>query len=99
MLVAIPAGPLQREDLQRDRYTVLEGRLSHRERRADGGAGLVIMRLSWNQRGPGSDWLTAWEMFKAGITQPKAAGALTPSASAHRAQQTESREEQPAGRG
>jgi hypothetical protein len=22
------------------------------------------MRLSWNQRGPGSDRLTAWEMFK-----------------------------------
>ena len=26
--------------------------------------GIVIMRLSWNQRGPGSDKLTAWEMFK-----------------------------------
>ena len=26
--------------------------------------GIVIMRLSWNVSGPGSDKLTAWEMFK-----------------------------------
>lgn len=26
--------------------------------------GIVMMRLSWNQRGPGSDKLTAWEFFK-----------------------------------
>ena len=26
--------------------------------------GIVLMRLSWNQRGPGSDKLTAFEMFK-----------------------------------
>ena len=26
--------------------------------------GIVIMRLSWNVSGPGSNRLTAWEMFK-----------------------------------
>ena len=40
------------------------GRVTVREIVVDERAGIVIMRLSWNQRGPGSDRLTAWEMFK-----------------------------------
>ncbi|MGZ3264397.1 MAG: hypothetical protein ACXWI4_01525 [Croceibacterium sp.] len=40
------------------------GRVTVRDIVVDGRMGIVIMRLSWNQRGPGSDRLTAWEMFK-----------------------------------
>lgn len=40
------------------------GRVTVRDIVVDERTGIVIMRLSWNQRGPGSDKLTAWEMFK-----------------------------------
>jgi len=40
------------------------GRVTVRDIVVDERAGIVIMGLSWNQRGPGSDRLTAWEMFK-----------------------------------
>jgi hypothetical protein len=40
------------------------GRVTVRDIVVDDRTGIVIMRLSWNQRGPGSDRLTAWEMFK-----------------------------------
>ncbi|MEO6153010.1 MAG: hypothetical protein ABIT09_10855 [Croceibacterium sp.] len=40
------------------------GRVTVRDIVADERAGIVIMRLSWNVSGPGSDKLTAWEMFK-----------------------------------
>jgi len=40
------------------------GKVTVRDVVVDERMGIVIMRLSWNQRGPGSDKLTAWEMFK-----------------------------------
>ena len=40
------------------------GRVTVRDIVVDERTGIVIMRLSWNVRGPGSDRLTAWEMFK-----------------------------------
>jgi hypothetical protein len=40
------------------------GRVTVRDVLVDERTGIVIMRLSWNERGPGSDKLTAWEMFK-----------------------------------
>ena len=40
------------------------GRVTVRDVVVDERAGIVIMRLSWNVSGPGSDKLTAWEMFK-----------------------------------
>ncbi len=40
------------------------GRVTVREILVDERMGIVMMRLSWNVRGPGSDKLTAWEMFK-----------------------------------
>lgn len=40
------------------------GRVTVRDIVVDERMGIVIMRLSWNARGPGSDRLTAWEMFK-----------------------------------
>lgn len=40
------------------------GRVTVRDIVVDERAGIVIMRLSWNKSGPGSDRLTAWEMFK-----------------------------------
>jgi hypothetical protein len=40
------------------------GRVTVRDIVVDERAGIVIMRLSWNRSGPGSDKLTAWEMFK-----------------------------------
>jgi hypothetical protein len=40
------------------------GRVTVRDIMVDERMGIVIMRLSWNQSGPGSDKLTAWEMFK-----------------------------------
>jgi hypothetical protein len=40
------------------------GRVTVRGMVVDERTGIVIMRLSWNRSGPGSDKLTAWEMFK-----------------------------------
>jgi hypothetical protein len=40
------------------------GRVTVRDVLVDERMGIVIMRLSWNVSGPGSDKLTAWEMFK-----------------------------------
>ena len=40
------------------------GRVTVRDVVVDERSGIVMMRLSWNVRGPGSDKLTAWEMFK-----------------------------------
>jgi hypothetical protein len=40
------------------------GRVTVRDIVVDERMGIVMMRLSWNARGPGSDKLTAWEMFK-----------------------------------
>jgi hypothetical protein len=40
------------------------GRVTVRDVIVDERTGIVIMRLSWNRSGPGSDKLTAWEMFK-----------------------------------
>ena len=40
------------------------GRVTVRDIVVDERQGIVIMRLSWNMSGPGSDKLTAWEMFK-----------------------------------
>jgi hypothetical protein len=40
------------------------GKVTVRDIVVDERMGIVLMRLSWNQRGPGSDKLTAWEMFK-----------------------------------
>jgi hypothetical protein len=40
------------------------GRVTVRDIVVDERMGIVMMRLSWNVRGPGSDRLTAWEMFK-----------------------------------
>jgi len=40
------------------------GRVTVRDIVVDERMGIVIMRFSWNVSGPGSDKLTAWEMFK-----------------------------------
>ena len=40
------------------------GRVTVRDVVVDERTGIVMMRLSWNVRGPGSDRLTAWEAFK-----------------------------------
>jgi hypothetical protein len=40
------------------------GKVTVRDYVIDERLGIVMLRLSWNQRGPGSDRLTAWEMFK-----------------------------------
>jgi hypothetical protein len=40
------------------------GRVTVRDIVVDERMGIVMMRLSWNASGPGSDRLTAWEMFK-----------------------------------
>jgi len=40
------------------------GRVTVRDVVVDERMGIVMLRLSWNVRGPGSDKLTAWEMFK-----------------------------------
>ncbi|MXO58711.1 hypothetical protein GRI89_04040 [Altererythrobacter salegens] len=40
------------------------GRVTVRDIVVDERMGIVMMRLSWNVSGPGSDRLTAWEMFK-----------------------------------
>lgn len=40
------------------------GRVTVRDIVVDERTGIVIMRLSWNVSGPGSDKLTAWEAFK-----------------------------------
>ena len=40
------------------------GKVTIRDILVDERQGIVIMRLSWNASGPGSDKLTLWEMFK-----------------------------------
>lgn len=40
------------------------GRVTVRDVYVDERMGIVMMRLSWNARGPGSEKLTAFEMFK-----------------------------------
>jgi hypothetical protein len=54
------------EDIGNQSLKIFEtlGRVTVRDIVVDERMGIVIMRLSWNQRGPGSDRLTAWEMFK-----------------------------------
>jgi hypothetical protein len=54
------------EDIGNQSLAIFErlGRVTVRDIVVDERTGIVIMRLSWNQRGPGSDKLTAWEMFK-----------------------------------
>ena len=53
-------------DIGNQPLTIFErlGRVTVRDIVVDERAGIVIMRLSWNVSGPGSDKLTAWEMFK-----------------------------------
>jgi hypothetical protein len=54
------------EDIGNQSLKIFEtlGRVTVRDIVVDERMGIVIMRLSWNERGPGSDRLTAWEMFK-----------------------------------
>ena len=54
------------EDIGNQDLKVFErlGKVTVRDILVDERAGIVIMRLSWNASGPGSDKLTAWEMFK-----------------------------------
>ncbi|MGZ3279165.1 MAG: hypothetical protein ACXWKT_13285 [Caulobacteraceae bacterium] len=54
------------DDIGNQSLAVFErlGRVTVRDIVVDERAGIVIMRLSWNVSGPGSDKLTAWEMFK-----------------------------------
>ncbi|HSQ95953.1 MAG TPA: hypothetical protein VLM18_07680 [Croceibacterium sp.] len=68
---ALMAGPGCRfapgcEDIGNQSLAIFKqlGRVTVRDIVVDERMGIVIMRLSWNQRGPGSDRLTAWEMFK-----------------------------------
>ena len=53
-------------DIGSQPLTIFErlGRVTVRDIVVDERMGIVIMRLSWNVSGPGSDKLTAWEMFK-----------------------------------
>ena len=53
-------------DIGNQPLTIFErlGKVTVRDIVVDERMGIVMMRLSWNQRGPGSDKLTAWEMFK-----------------------------------
>ena len=53
-------------DIGAQPLTIFErlGRVTVRDIVVDERMGIVIMRLSWNVSGPGSDKLTAWEMFK-----------------------------------
>jgi hypothetical protein len=54
------------EDIGNQSLKVFEtlGKVTVRDIVVDERAGIVVMRLSWNFSGPGSDKLTAWEMFK-----------------------------------
>jgi hypothetical protein len=54
------------EDIGNQSLAIFErlGRVTVRDVVVDERTGIVIMRLSWNRSGPGSDRLTAWEMFK-----------------------------------
>lgn len=54
------------EDIGNQSLSIFErlGKVTVRDIVVDERMGIVIMRLSWNQRGPGSDRLTAWEAFK-----------------------------------
>ena len=51
------------------------GRVTVRDVVVDERTGIVMLRLSWNVSGPGSDRLTAWEMFKVYGGQIHAVGA------------------------
>lgn len=54
------------EDIGGQSLAIFErlGRVTVRDIVVDERMGIVMMRLSWNVSGPGSDRLTAWEMFK-----------------------------------
>ena len=54
------------EDIGNQSLAIFErlGRVTVRDILVDERMGIVMMRLSWNRSGPGSDKLTAWEMFK-----------------------------------
>lgn len=54
------------EDIGNQSLAIFErlGRVTVRDILVDERMGIVLMRLSWNRSGPGSDKLTAWEMFK-----------------------------------
>jgi len=54
------------EDIGNQSLKIFEtlGRVTVRDIVVDERMGVVLMRLSWNASGPGSDKLTAWEMFK-----------------------------------
>ena len=54
------------EDIGNQSLAIFErlGRVTVRDIVVDERMGIVIMRLSWNVAGPGSDKLTAWGMFK-----------------------------------
>ncbi|MBN9507044.1 MAG: hypothetical protein J0I69_13565 [Altererythrobacter sp.] len=54
------------EDIGNQSLAIFErlGRVTVRDIVVDERMGIVMMRLSWNRSGPGSDKLTAWEMFK-----------------------------------
>jgi hypothetical protein len=54
------------DDIGGQPLTVFErlGKVTIRDVLVDERMGIVLMRLSWNASGPGSDKLTAWEMFK-----------------------------------
>jgi hypothetical protein len=54
------------DDIGNQSLAVFErlGRVTVRDIVVDERMGIVIMRFSWNASGPGSDKLTAWEMFK-----------------------------------
>ncbi len=54
------------EDIGNQPLTIFErlGKVTLRDAVVDERTGIVALRLSWNQSGPGSDKLTAWELFK-----------------------------------
>ena len=54
------------EDIGNQSLAIFErlGRVTVRDILVDERTGIVMMRLSWNVSGPGSNRLTAWEMFK-----------------------------------
>lgn len=65
------------EDIGNQSLAIFErlGRVTVRDAVVDERTGIVILRLSWNVSGPGSDRLTAWEMFKVYGGQIHAVGA------------------------
>jgi hypothetical protein len=54
------------EDIGEQSLKIFErlGRVTVRDMVVDERTGIVALRLSWNVSGPGSDRLTAWELFK-----------------------------------